>query len=131
MPLLTWKDEYSVNVEELDNHHKELIRILNELYSDCLKVDNIDCVGSKLDDLVAYASYHFQAEEQYMRQIQYFEVDEHIEKHHGFTYKITEMKQIPYENQLELTKDLIVYIGKWFLRHVLEEDKKYARYAAG
>jgi hemerythrin len=66
-----------------------------------------------------------------MRQIQYFEVDEHIEKHNGFTYKITEMKQIPHENQLELTKDLIIYIGKWFLRHVLEEDKKYARHAAG
>jgi hemerythrin len=131
MPLLTWKDEYSVNVDELDSHHKKLIKILNDLYTDCLQVDNINCVGSKLDELLAYAAYHFKAEEQYMRQIQYFEVDEHIEKHNGFTYKITEMKQIPHENQLELTKDLIIYIGKWFLRHVLEEDKKYARHAAG
>ena len=131
MPLLSWKDEYSVNVAELDNHHKKLIRILNDLYTDCLEVDNEGCVGPKLDELLAYAAYHFKAEEQYMRQIQYFEVEEHIEKHNGFTYKMTEMKQIPCENQLELTKELIIYIGKWLLKHVLEEDRKYALHAAG
>lgn len=126
MPLLRWKDEYSVNVEELDNHHKQLINILNALYDECLQVDNDNCVGPKLDELLEFADYHFKAEEQHMRDVQYFEIDDHIEKHNGFTYKITEMKQIPREDQLELTKDVIVYIGKWLLHHVLEEDRKYA-----
>lgn len=129
MPLLSWKDEYSVNVEELDDHHKQLIKILNGLYDECLQVDNDKCVSLKLDELLAYASYHFEAEEKYMREIQYFEIDDHIEKHNGFTFKITEMKHIPREDQLELTKDLIIYLGKWLLRHVLEEDKKYAAHA--
>ena len=131
MPLMTWKDDYSVNNVELDSHHKKLISILNSLYAECLDVDNRNCVGPKLDELLAYAEYHFKAEVEYMRRIDYFEVDEHIERHNNFAYKMGEMKRIPHENQLEQTKELIVFIGKWFLKHVLDEDRKYAVYAAG
>jgi hemerythrin len=131
MPLMTWKDEYSVNNEELDSHHKQLISILNSLYGDCLDSDNENCVGPKLDDLLAYAEYHFKAEVEYMRRIEYFEVDDHIERHNAFIYRLGEMKRIPRQNQLEQAKELIVFIGKWLLHHVLDEDRKYAVYAAG
>jgi len=130
MPLITWNDNYSVNNEELDSHHKELFLILNRLYVECLDVDNENCVGPKLDELLAYADYHFKAEVEYMRRIEYFEVDGHIDMHNGFVYRLEEMKRIPHVSQLELTKELIVFIGKWLLHHVLEEDRKYAAYAA-
>jgi hemerythrin len=131
MPLLNWNDDYSVNNEELDSHHKRLFSILNGLYSECLKVDSDGCVGPKLDELLAYADYHFRAEEQYMRQIEYFEIDDHIEMHRAFAYKLEEMKLIPYATELELTRELITFIGKWLLNHVLKEDRKYADHAAG
>jgi hemerythrin len=130
MPLLTWNDDFSVNNEELDRHHRKLVSILNGLYSECLKTDIAGCVGPKLDELLAYADYHFRAEEQYMREIEYFEIDDHVELHKGFTYKLDEMKQIPHASELELTKELIVFIGKWLLNHVLEEDRKFAAHAA-
>jgi len=131
MPLITWKDDYSVNNEELDSHHMKLVSILNSLYQECLKVDSDGCVGPKLEELLAYAYYHFKAEERYMRQIEYYEVDDHIEKHNGFTFKIDEMMHIPHASQLELTNELIVYIGKWLLHHVLVEDRKYADFSSG
>lgn len=130
MPLLTWKDEYSVNNEELDDHHKQLMATLNALYTECLKVDNIDCVGPKLEAFLAYAEYHFTAEEEYMRRIQYYEIDGHIEQHRGFSYKLAEMKRVQYRSDLELTRELITFIGKWLLHHVFEEDHKYALHAA-
>jgi len=130
MPLMNWKDEYSVNNEELDSHHKKLFSILNRLYGECLEVDAVNCVGPKLDELLAYADYHFKAEEQYMRRLEYFEIDDHIEMHNGFAYKLEEIKRIPHASQLELTRELIVFIGKWLLHHVLQEDRKYADYAA-
>lgn len=130
MPLLTWSEAYSVNNQELDSHHKKLISILNALYTDCLSVGSDGCVDEKIDELLTFADYHFKAEELYMRQLQYFEVDDHIEMHNIFKFKLGEMKRIPHQNQLELTKELIIFIGKWFLHHVLEEDRKYADYAA-
>lgn len=130
MPLLTWNDDFSVNNEELDSHHKRLFSILNSLYAECLKTDIEGCVGPKLDELLAYADYHFKAEERYMRQIEYFEIDDHIEMHSGFAYRLDEMKQIPHPTELELTRELIVFIGKWLLNHVLAEDRKYADHAS-
>ena len=131
MPLLTWNDDYSVDNEELDSHHKMLISILNHLYNECLKVDSENCVGPRLEELLAYTDYHFKAEEQYMRQIEYFEIDDHIEMHNSFIFKLEELQRIQHPSQMELTRELIIFIGKWLLHHVLEEDKKYAVHAGG
>ena len=130
MPLLTWKDEYSVNNDELDSHHKKLIATLNALYAECLEADSDGCVGPKLDDFIAFADYHFTAEEEYMRSLQYFEIDGHIEQHRGFSYKLAEMKRVQFRSEIELTRELITFIGKWLLHHVFEEDRKYALHAA-
>jgi len=130
MPLITWQDQFSVNNEELDSHHKTLIAILNGLFNECLQVDSDGCVGQKLDELLAYVEYHFKAEEQYMKQIQYYEIDDHIEKHNGFIFKLDEIKRIPHVSQLEMTNELIVFLGKWLLNHVLVDDRKYADHAA-
>jgi hemerythrin len=129
MPLFNWKEEYSVNVAELDRHHKTLIDIVNSIYDNCLQIDIIDCVGPKIKELFDYSEYHFKAEEMYLNRIEYFEREEHIEQHAMFTFKINELQQAYGGNQMELTKSLIVFLGKWLLHHVMEEDKKYALYA--
>jgi len=113
MPLLTWNDDYSVNNEELDSHHKKLISILNHLYSECLKVDSVNCVGPRIKELLAYTDYHFSAEEQYMRQLEYLEIDDHVEMHAGFIFKLDELQRIQSLSQIELTRELIVFLGKW------------------
>lgn len=131
MPLLNWKDEYSVHVQELDEHHKILIDIINRIYDNCMQPDVVDCIGPKIKELIDYSEYHFKAEEDYMRSIEYFESDEHVEQHAMFIFKIRELQQAYSDNELELTQSLIVFLGKWLLHHVFEEDMKYARHALG
>jgi hemerythrin len=131
VPLFSWKQEYSVGVDTLDEHHKALIRIINKLYDECLFSSRIDCAADKIADLLSYTQYHFQAEEQYMQEIQFFDVDQHREKHEAFTFKIRELQQIDHVSDLALTKELIVFLGKWLLHHVFEEDRHYALHAAG
>lgn len=131
MPLFKWNDEYSVNVADLDNHHKSLIGIINRIYDNCLQIDISDCVGPEIIQLINYSEYHFNAEESYMRRIDYFDREEHIEQHAMFIFKIRELQQAYNDNELELTKSLIVFLGKWLLHHVLQEDRKYALHAMG
>ena len=40
MPLYIWDNTYSVNNEELDNHHKKLFDLFNKLYDCSLDKDN-------------------------------------------------------------------------------------------
>jgi hemerythrin len=127
MPLFVWKDEYSVDIEELDNHHKKLLGIVNSLYDDCLKTNYVGCAVSKMEELMAYTDYHFTAEEQYLRKIEFADMGNHISQHEVFRDNVVELSRIDHGNELELTKQLIVLIGNWLLRHVLEEDRKYMR----
>ena len=129
MPLIAWKDDYSVNNEILDNHHKELFRIINELYDDCLNVDNVNCLGPKLDDLVSYSKYHINAEEQFMKDKGYKDYENHIVLHSQFVRKINDVYVNYPQNELEASRDLIIFLGNWILNHIIKEDLKYSQQA--
>ena len=126
MALFTWYKTYSVNNEELDNHHKTLFDILNRLYDNCMVKDIAHCLDPIVEELVSYSKYHFTAEEQYMRSIGYKDIDKHSAEHGIFTQKVLRLQQVVNKDDFELTKELIVFLGNWLLHHVLEEDKKYS-----
>ena len=126
MELFTWYKKYSVNNEELDNHHKALFDILNRLYANCLGKDNPNCLDPIVEELVSYSKYHFSAEEQYMKDIGYRDIDKQIVEHRAFTDRALQLQQVVDKNDFELTKELIVFLGNWLLHHVMEEDKKFS-----
>ena len=126
MALFTWYNKYSVNNEELDKHHKALFDILNKLYNSCLSKDDSIALGPTIEELVAYVDYHFAAEEQYMKNAGYNDIDKHISEHKIFKDRIFHLQQKKDINDIEVTKELIVYLGNWLLNHVIVEDKKYS-----
>ena len=126
MSLFIWYNTYSVNNEELDNHHKALLDIINRLYDNCIGKDKPNCLDPIVDELVSYSNYHFTAEEQHMRNISFNDIDKHISAHRGFTQRTLRLQKVSNKNDIEITKDLIVFLGNWICHHVMEEDKKYA-----
>ena len=124
MALFKWYKSYSVNNEELDNHHKILFDIFNRLNDNCLGHESAKCLIPIIEELVSYSNYHFSAEEKHMRNIGYKEIDKHIIEHRGFTQKTLYLRQVADKNDPEVTKELIVYLGNWILKHIIKEDKK-------
>ncbi|BCS52704.1 bacteriohemerythrin [Geobacter sp. SVR] len=125
MPLFKWKEEYSVHNDDLDRHHQYFIAILNGLYDNCFEA-KLDDVDKKIDELLETVGFYFSAEEEYMRECGYPGVENHIQEHLVFNRKILELQQTFRDNHLELTKELIIYLGKWLLTHMLKEDRYYA-----
>ncbi len=126
MSLFAWKAEYSVNEAALDSHHKELFSILNTVYENVMNSTEVDCVLPKIDELLAYTSYHFSAEEQYLREKDFPGIDDHMAEHKEFTHAIETLRTSYHNNDLEVSRDLIIVLGEWLLRHVIKEDRKYA-----
>jgi hemerythrin len=124
--LFKWHNTYSVNNDELDNHHKKLFNILNKLYENCMSTDLTNKLDPIVDELVSYSNDHFSAEVQHMRDIGYKDIDKQILEHRYFTQRALQLKRDVDKNDLELTKELIVFLGSWILKHVMEEDKKYS-----
>jgi hemerythrin-like metal-binding protein len=126
MELFKWDEKYSVNNDELDNHHKVLFGILNRLYASCFEENEGITLDSIYEESVSYTNYHFSAEENYMRNKGYKDIDNHIKAHNIFKERIMLLKKDIDLKNIVLTKELIVYLGNWLLNHVLVEDKKYS-----
>ncbi len=127
MPLVSWYKRYSVNNEELDNHHKHLFAILNKMYDSCLTAGSMECAASIIEELIEYTDYHFAAEEKFMADKGYKGIDEHREQHRYFRDKLLELRSCENKNDYDYKKELLVLLGNWIIRHVTVEDKRYAQ----
>ena len=126
MPLVTWYKKYSVNNEELDNHHKKLFAILNKMYDSCLPANSAECAASIIEELIEYTDYHFTAEEKYMADKGYKEIDEHRQQHRYFLDKLLGLRNCEHKDDYDYKKEIMVLLGDWLLKHITVEDKKYS-----
>jgi len=72
--LYQWRDEYVLGIDEIDEQHRRLIEIANEVntvLNDQWRLDKYNQILNVLDELKAYTVYHFQSEEAYMGKIGY------------------------------------------------------------
>ena len=77
MPIVTWRDEYSVNVAEIDTQHQKLLELVNKLHSAVeTRIDKIDLEGLMVE-LVEFTAIHFSTEEQLMNKYEYPELEKH------------------------------------------------------
>ena len=131
MPLLQWKQEYSVNEAELDWHHQKMFDILNRSYENVMNSQEVDCALPIIDELSILTRCHIAAEEQYMRDNGYFGIESHVAVHSEFTHEIETLRSNYQGNNLEATKGLIIMLGHWLIHHVINEDSKYTVQSAG
>ena len=126
MQYFKWYKTYSVNHEEIDVHHKTLFGIFNRLLGILDGKGDVDAFKSAIDELGIYSNYHFKAEEHYMRETGYTDIDKQIAAHQYFADVAKELKHKTTITDYKLCHDIIVFLGSWLLKHVMEEDKKIA-----
>lgn len=121
---MTWSENYSVHVKLIDEQHKNLFRILNEL-TDILGTEKLsERLPILLDELNEYAKYHFDTEEKYFKEFNFDESDDHINQHRYYIKKIKELTTDP--NLLKKSFDLVDFLEDWWINHINLSDKKYS-----
>jgi hemerythrin len=129
MPLITWEEDFSVGVKEIDQQHQKMIEILNNLYNLVSANDFSDQkIGEILKELVDYADYHFSTEEKYFKQFEYEKTVEHIQIHDDYRKRVAEMKE-QYESgqHNNILSDLSVFLNSWWIWHINNTDKDYTQ----
>ncbi len=124
MPLLDWINQYSIGVEEIDLQHKELFKIFNRLYDTLSSQHSTIDVYYTLDLLMDYADFHFKAEQQYMESVGYKDIDNHIAEHVYFTNEVLRLIRDRKKSNADLTPETVIFLYRWLLCHVTEEDRK-------
>lgn len=131
MTMIVWQDDYSVDIEELDEQHKSLIRLINQLYEALATKQHRDQVGKILDALIEYTIIHFAVEETLMRIFHYPEYEEHKQSHDHIAQKVRSFHQAFKSGNANVDMELLLFLKSWLTGHISQVDKRYSAYLTG
>jgi hemerythrin len=115
---------FMFGIEKIDSEHRHLISIFNRLSEKADQEESADFVKI-VDELEKYSNYHFANEETLMKKANFTEIDEHVIQHQIFRQKIDDFKTSIRFGSSMLQSEIIDFLLKWLLKHIMECDAKY------
>jgi hemerythrin len=125
MVFMRWSDDLSVGVGEIDDQHRKLVSLINDLHDAMLAKRGKDVLGKVLADLAAYTEYHFSTEEQYMQKFGYAGLAAHRREHQAFVAKVGEFAKGFEEGRLGLSIQVMSFLRDWVATHIKGSDLRY------
>ena len=129
MSVMQWNRKMSVGLAELDDDHKQLIRVINQLGADYQDEDRRQAIRQSLVALRRYAEFHFAREEKVMMACAYPQLEEHQGEHRDFVQRILELTRQfdadPESTAEIVNEDLLEFLRDWLSHHIMIEDKAY------
>ncbi len=125
MPMLEWNESLSLNFEEIDDQHKELITMINILY-DMMTLNNNSAheVQNIISDLHTYIIEHFGSETRIMKKYNYPETQAHINEHKEFIAKVNEVENLCNSDAANTSMEILNYLSTWLVQHINDTDKR-------
>lgn len=126
MPLMTWTDKLSVGVGVLDEDHRRLVALINELYDAMQAGQGKDALGRILNSLVQYTKMHFAREESFFAQTAYPAAAAHRTEHQNLTRQVLQVQE-KYNAGVAVTLslELLQFLKNWLIQHIQGSDQKY------
>ncbi len=129
--VLKWSDELSVGVTALDDDHKKLFEILEQLFVASFAGVGAEQIDQTLQELHHYTKHHFAREERVMETHEYPSLEPHKFQHQKLIRQLDEIEtriKGEAENSSEPSNDLIDFLREWLIGHIQEHDHEYATF---
>ena len=123
--MFTFTKDCMIGVPEIDDEHKRLFELIGELDAAVKEdTDSVSTAMALLNELKQYAVTHFTHEEAYMASIQDPELPRQQKEHQTFVDKVNSYRfsDITDETAKELILELLEYLSKWLMGHILGSD---------
>jgi hemerythrin len=128
--FVVWKDEYSVKVHRLDEQHKTIIKLINDLYDMFSDGEHPGRLGSVLSELIQYINTHFAYEEQLMRQAGYPEIEAHTVAHRTMVKRTIDLCNKYNSDAASISQEVFTLLKEWLVNHIIRADSLYAPYVS-
>jgi hemerythrin len=120
-----WTDDLSMGIPEIDEQHKILIDLINQLYEEIMvKHSDVEVIDEVLHELVEYTNVHFNAEEKIFHAFGYKDVKIHSQYHSELKKKLKEIQAKSKENKMVDNNELLMFLKNWLQHHIAVEDKQ-------
>jgi hemerythrin len=125
--LVTWSNDLSLGLDEVDDQHLYLVERINKLWHALLENRDREVVQEIIEELYSYTQTHFIAEEVLMRSFDYPKLPEHQRSHRMFTDHIRKAAD-DYSDGKPISMDLLHFLNDWLQKHIKVTDRDYANY---
>ena len=128
--VVNWSPTFSVGVNLIDNQHKELLKLTNDLYSHSSSDPESEQAYFKkvIKGAVDYVKVHFSTEEQIMTKTRFPGYAEHKREHDSFILTVLEQVRIFEESKKMPLLNFTNFLKDWVLTHIAISDKQYFEY---
>lgn len=123
-----WKDEYSVGIKSIDDDHRKLLSLINNLQT-AIHYHTGDVFEKQaLNELVDYTKYHFTREEDLLRQADYPDFDAHKAEHTRMINKVEDFLDAYNQRGHDALQDIADFLKNWLIEHINGTDKAYSHH---
>lgn len=126
--LMPWSSQLSVNINLIDDQHKKLVGMINELHKAMKLKKSNSAMSGILDRLIDYTASHFATEEKLFAQFGYPEEKAHVELHRKLVAQVVDIQQKFKAGDVMLSMDLMTFLKEWLVTHIQGTDKKYSSF---
>ncbi|MGO9378291.1 MAG: bacteriohemerythrin [Dissulfurispiraceae bacterium] len=131
MAFIEWNNALSVEIKELDDQHKRLLDLINQL-NEAMKVGKgKDVMGKVLASLIDYTKYHFAAEEKLMLAHSYPSYVIHKKAHDDLTSQAMDLQKKFNAGNAIITIEVMNFLKDWVSKHIMSTDKQYTSFFRG
>lgn len=123
---LQWDRSYSVNAVILDEQHKALFEIINQLRAACINRMEKDGLLDIIDNLYNYSATHFRDEEALLKKKQSLLLEDQQAQHAIFLDYIIDLETRVKAETENVNEDILTFVMVWWEEHILKLDKQYS-----
>ncbi|OHD55534.1 MAG: hemerythrin [Spirochaetes bacterium GWF1_51_8] len=128
MAFVAWNDSLSVSIAAIDDQHKKLIDIMNELHDAMKTGKGKDALTSVLEKMAGYTVEHFSFEENMLNENGYPGFNGHKFQHDEFVRKVNEFKKDFASGKALVSIDVLNFLRDWLIAHIADSDQQYASF---
>lgn len=129
--FLEWKDEYCTGIDSIDQQHRKLVNLINQLQTAVDYSTGEEFEREALNELVDYTKSHFGYEEKLMSDNGYPDYEPHKAEHEKMIGKVNEVLS-EYEQNHELAiRHALAFLKDWLINHINGTDKAYSSFLIG
>ena len=125
MAILKWSPDYELGLEAIDQQHKQLFVIINEIIIATEYTRPNTELLSIVERLESYATSHFLAEEELFTKYSFTGRSEHEAEHAVFIDTVKYIRKQCRIIDAPMAPKMRDFLLSWLSHHILTKDKKY------
>jgi len=125
--LIPWSDRLSCGIKLIDDQHKELVDLVNEMFNHVAgnEIQEYDYYTKVIQEVIKYVKIHFATEEKLMLAAKLPGYATHKNAHNHFILVVVENIRI-YKTRKKINLFTFTkFLKDWILSHIALMDKQY------